>query len=138
MCGAHLLRYLQGHSECVIKFAGSNIDIHCFSNADWGVDVLTRRSTTGYTVFAVDGPISWLSKLQPMVVTLSLESEYMASYANMQELVWLRGVMKELKCYHNPVFHKRSKHIDIKYHWIREHVSPGGKETAKLHHCQTD
>ena len=36
------------------------------------------------------------------------------------------------------VFHKRSKHIDIKYHWIREHVNPGGFETAQLHHCRTD
>ena len=77
-------------------------------------------------------------------------------YAGIQELVWLRGVMKELKCEltkptpflvdsqsakdlaENPVFHKRSKHIDIKYHWIREHVNPGGFETATLHHCRTD
>jgi hypothetical protein len=152
----HLLRYLQGHQECVIEFAGSSLDLHCFSDADWGGDVLTRRSTTGYIVFAAGGPISWQSKLQPTVATSSLESEYMAMYAGIQELVWLRGVMKELKCEltdptpflvdsqsakdlaENPVFHKRSKHIDIKYHWIREHVNPGGFETATLHHCRTD
>jgi hypothetical protein len=80
----------------------------------------------------------------------------MALNAAMQELVWLRGVIKELKCEitvptpflvdsqsakdlaENPVFYKRSKHIDIKYHWIREHVNSGGFETAKLYHCQTN
>jgi hypothetical protein len=87
------------------------------------------------------------------VVNLSLESEYMALYADfIQELVWLRGVMKDLKCEitvptipflldsqsakdlaENPLFHKRSKHIDINYHWIREHINRGGFETAQLH-----
>jgi hypothetical protein len=80
----------------------------------------------------------------------------MALYAGMQELVWLRGVIKELKCEisvpipflvdnqsardlaESPVCHQRSKHIDIKYHWIREHVNLGGFKTAKLHHCRTD
>ena len=129
--------------------------MHCFSDADWGGDIITRRSTTGYIIFAAGGPISWQSKLQPTVATSSLESEYMALYAGLHELVWIRGVMKELKCplseptpflvdsksaldlAHNPVFHKRSKHIDIKYHWIREHVNPGGFETATLVHCKT-
>jgi hypothetical protein len=59
----HLLRYLQGHSDCVIEFAESNIDLHCFSDAELRGDVLTRRSTTGYIVFAAGGPISYQSKL---------------------------------------------------------------------------
>jgi hypothetical protein len=151
----HLLRYLNGHSECVIAFKGSAFDMHCFTDADWGGDILTRRSTTGYIVFAAGGPISWQSKLQPTVATSSLESEYMAMYAGLQEVVWLRGVMKELQLplekptpllvdsksaldlAHNPVYHKRSKHIDIKYHWIREHVNPGGFKTAELFHVGT-
>jgi hypothetical protein len=68
----------------------------------------------------------------------------MALQAGMQELILLRGVMKELTCEitvflaDNPVFHKRSKRIDIKYHWwIRGHVTPGSFETAQLHHYRT-
>jgi len=132
--------------------------MHAFSDADWAGDQIMRRSTTGYIVFAAGGPISWQSKLQTTVVTSSMESEYMAMYAGMQELVWLRGVLKELKCpldkptpflvdsksakdlALNPVFHARSKHIDIKYHWLRQHTCldmPEGFRTATLYHCGT-
>ena len=132
--------------------------MHAFSDADWAGDQITRRSTTGYIVFAAGGPISWQSKLQTTVATSSMESEYMAMYAGMQELVWLRGVLKELKCpldeptpflvdsksakdlALNPVYHGRSKHIDIKYHWFRHHTSldiPDGFRTATLYHCGT-
>jgi hypothetical protein len=151
----HLLRYLNGHPECEIEFNGSRLDMHGFSDADWGSDLITRRSTTGYIVFAAGGPISWQSKLQTTVATSSLESEYMALYSGIQELVWLRGVLREiglsevkptpfmidsksaLDLAGNPVFHKRSKHIDIKYHWLREHAGEGGFNTVTLYHCGT-
>jgi hypothetical protein len=88
------------------------------------------------------GPIAWMSKLQCTVATSSMESEYMAMYACIQELVWIRGVLGELELSNlvrestplfvdnesakaqaeNPVHHKRSKHIEIKWHWIRQHV----------------
>ena len=92
----------------------------------------------------------WQSKLQTTASTSSMQAEYQAMYAGMQELVWLRGVLGEigrpedeptpffidsqsapdLALY--PVFHKRSKRIEIKYHWIREHVGIDGGGTAKL------
>ena len=154
----HLLRYLKGHPTCVIEFNGKNLDMHAFTDADWAGCQITRRSTTGYIVFAAGGPISWQSKLQTTVATSSMESEYMAMYAGMQEVVWLRGVLTELMCpldkptpflvdsksaqdlALNPVFHGRSKHIDIKYHWLRQHTCldiPDGFKTAKLYHCGT-
>ena len=154
----HLLRYLNAHRECIIEFSGTDLDIHAFSDADWAGDILTRRSTTGYIVFAAGGPISWQSKLQTTVATSSMESEYMALYAGMQELVWIRGVLKELgrpldkptpflvdsksakDLALNPVFHSRSKHIDIKYHWLRQHTCldiTDGFRTATLYHCVT-
>jgi hypothetical protein len=93
----HLLRYLNGNIECVIEFQGDTLDLHEFSDADWAGDIITRRSTTGYMIFAAGGPISWQSKLQTTVATSSIESEYMAMYAGIQELVWIRGVLKELQ-----------------------------------------
>jgi hypothetical protein len=139
-----------------IMFSGDEFDLHVFSDADWAGDIMTRRSTTGYVVFAGGGPIAWQSKLQTTVATSSMESEYMALYGGMQEIVWLRGVLEELglpmfeptpffldsqsaqDLAMNPVFYKRSKHVAIKYHWVRQHVIGGIFGTCRLCHVCTD
>ena len=152
----HLLQYVRGTVNKGIRFSNDCFDMHIFTDADWAGDQITRKSTTGFIVFAAGGPISWQSKLQPTVATSSMQSEYQALYAGMQEIVWLRGVLAELKLpmseptpffldsqsaqdrATNPVYHKRSKHIEIKYHWVREHVDPDGEfKTAELHHVST-
>ena len=151
----HLLQYLRRTSHYGIRFTATKFDLHAFSDADWAGDKITRKSTTGYVVFAAGGPIAWQSKLQTTVATSSMESEYMAMYAALQELVWLRGVLEELglpigvptplfidnqsaqDLAMNPVAHKRSKHIAIKYHWIREHVGEDGFRTAECFHVAT-
>ena len=91
-------------------------------------------------MFAAGGPLAWQSKLQTTVATSSMQSEYQAMYAGMQEIVWLRVFLakldlwlSELKPFFldsqsaedlalNPVYHKWSKHIEIKYHLVREHA----------------
>ena len=152
----YLMQYMRGTVHMGIKFSGSCFDMHVFTDADWAGDILTRRSTTGYVVFAAGGPLSWQSKLQTTVSTSSMQSEYQAPYAGMQDIVWLRGVLTELRfrmCEPipffldsqsaedlalNPVFHKRSKRTAIKYHWVREHVDPDGEfQTARLIHVRT-
>ena len=86
-------------------------------------------------------PIAWNSSLQRVVATSTMEAEYMAMYSAMQDLVWIKGVLHDLgkevrlRMYvdnksaillsKTSAFHKRSKHIDIKYHWIREKVDDG-------------
>ena len=156
LLAVHLLQYLRGTHTLGIRFSAQSFDMHAFSDADWASDKLTRKSTTGYVVIAAGGPIAWQSKIQTTVATSSMESEYMAMYAAIQELVWLRGVLKEigLPCMApiplfidsqsaqdlamNPVAHQRSKHIDIKYHWIREHVGEDGFGTADCFHVKSD
>jgi len=153
----YLMQYLRGTIEKGIEFSGSKFDLHIFTDADWAGEQLSRKSTTGYVAFAVGGPIIWQSKLQATVATSSMQSEYQAMYAGMQELVWIRGVMTEIGLQilvskpspffldsqsaedlaKNPVYHKRSKHIEIKYHWIREHVNPDIFNTARLIHVGT-
>ena len=82
----------------------------------------------------------------------------MAMYAGIQELLWVRGLIREIGLFdslidgptpflvdnksaidlaNNPVYHKRSKHIDIKYHWLRQHVAKDVLNTVNLHHCTT-
>jgi hypothetical protein len=153
----YLLEYLKTNCDLGIKFSGNELDLHCFSDADWAGDIITRKSTTEYVVFGAGGPIAWQSRLQTTIATSSMEPEYMAMYGGIQELVWVRGVMSELSeqslvgeptpffidsqsaedLAMNPVYHKRSKHIDIKYHWIREHVDPTKYATARLIHVQS-
>jgi hypothetical protein len=104
-------------------------------------------------LFGAGAPIAWMSKLQPVVAISSMEAEYIAAFYAMQEIIWIKGLMGELgfdysdpivllidnqsaiKLATNPVYHKRSKHIDIKYHWIREKVAI--KDLVKLKYVKS-
>ena len=81
----HLVTYLmQYERETVskgIKFSGSMFHMLIFTDGDWVGDILTRRSRTGYVVFAPGGPLLWQSKLQTTVSISSMQSEYRALYA---------------------------------------------------------
>ena len=148
-----ILRYLQGTKDLGIVYEASGDSIGQqpslvgFSDADWGGDIDTRRSTTGY-LFMIEetgGVVSWGSKLQPTVALSSAEAEYMAVCAAVQEAVHLRRLMCDLgfeqkeptviyednqgciALSDNPVHHRRTKHIDIRFHFIRERVA--SKET---------
>ena len=94
-----------------------------------------------------------MSKLQPIVATSSMEAEYIACYYLVQDIVWLRDVLHELGLLDpspttvyidntsartlalNPVFHARSKHIDVKFHWLRDKVADG---TITLEYVKSD
>ena len=89
------MQYVRGTVLCGIRFSESMFETHVFTDADWAGDVLTRRSTTVNVVFAAGGPLAWQSKLQTTVATSSMQSEYQAMYAGMQEIGWLRGVLAE-------------------------------------------
>ena len=112
----------------------------CYADASWANDLDTRRSTTGY-LFKLNGNlVSWKSQRQPTVALSSTEAEYMSLAAATQEAIWLNRFVEELKIYaeeavlihqdnqgaialaKNPVFHQRTKHIDLRYHFVREKV----------------
>jgi hypothetical protein len=114
-----------------------------FADSDWGGDLTTRRSTTGYLFTLAGAAISWSSKRQPTVALSSTEAEYMSACSAAQETVYLRALLKDLGHPQNgpTVLHqdnqgaiaigsdfisnRRTKHIDIKYHFIREKVEDG-------------
>ena len=113
-----------------------------YTDADWGGDIETRRSTTGYIYLFRDGPIIWSSKLQRTVALSSCEAEYMALKEAIKENLFIKGLFQEIKpiievndyktlytdsnsaieLAKNPTKHNRTKHIDIQYHFIRETV----------------
>lgn len=148
-----ILRYLNGTSNLALKFQKSGESLCGYADADWAGDQDDRRSTTGNLFMMADGPVSWLSKKQATVALSTSEAEYVAVSIASQEAIWLRRLLKDLgidqgkptpimednqgaiAMSRNPIGHARTKHIDIRYHFIREQVQEG---TISLHYCPTE
>lgn len=114
-----------------------------YSNFDWAGDTVDRKSTTSYCTFLGGSLISWKSKKQSSVSRSSLEAEYRAMTTTTAEIVWLRWLLVELgvpqlnptPMYYgnqsaiqiacNPVFHERTKHIEIDCHFVRHQFLNG-------------
>lgn len=111
-----------------------------FADADWANDLSDRKSYSGYAFFLGGSAFSWTSAKQSVVAMSSTEAEYVALSTAAKEAVYLRRLLLEIgwsldgpiticgdniSSHHiakNPVHHKRTKHIDIKYHFVREKV----------------
>jgi hypothetical protein len=138
-----ILRYLQSASSLGLKFKGSRTPptLTGFVDADFAGDLDDRRSTTGYIFMFCGGPISWRSRKQRTVALSTTEAEYMAATDAVQEAIALRQLLEELQVrvdgptqlaednqgaihlINNNAYHSRTKHIDIKYHFIRNHTN---------------
>ena len=91
----HVLRYLRGSTNCGIEFSGKG-EFFGAVDSDWGMDIDTNRSTTGYTFMFAGGPISWKSKCQKVVSDSSTEAELRAAVDAVKECKWLRDVLSDL------------------------------------------
>ena len=141
----HVLRYLKATTFERLTFRKSvdNLSLSSFCDSDWG-NSQDRKSITGYCfTLSNEGPlISWKSKKQQSVALSSCEAEYMAMSSATQEGKFLIALINDmnvnlhdftLNCDNqgaialskNPVHHQRSKHIDIRYHFIRDEILKG-------------
>ncbi|KAH9697122.1 retrovirus-related pol polyprotein from transposon RE2 [Citrus sinensis] len=111
-----------------------------YSDADWACDIDDRKSIGAYCIFLGNNLVSWSSKKQAIVAKSSSESEYRALSAASSEISWLQSLFSELNITklptpilwcdnlsagdlaRNPVFHSRSKHIELDVHYIRDNV----------------
>jgi len=145
-----ILRYLQGTSSLKLCF-GTEKPILCgYTDSDMAGDVDSRRSTSGYLVTFAGGAVSWQSRLQKCIALSTTEAEFIAATEACKELLWMKKFLNELgftqKRYvllcdsqsaihlsKNPTFHGKSKHIDVRYHWIRDVLDSKSVELEKVH-----
>jgi hypothetical protein len=137
-----ILRYLN-HTihHCIFLHKDTNFNIQAFSDADWASCLDDRHSTTGYCLYLGRNLISWTSRKQRTVSRSSTESEYRAIAQASTEIIWLCSLLSELGLVSstpallwcdnigatyltaNPLFHARTKHIEIDVHFVRDLVA---------------
>lgn len=147
------LRYLKGTVGLGIFYKkGGNQKLLAYTDSDYAGDMDDRKSTSGYAFLLSSGAVSWSSKKQPIVTLSTTEAEFVAAAGCACQAVWMRRVLENLghfqngvttvlcdnsstiKLAKNPVMHGRSKHIDVRFHFLRELTKEGAIE---LVHCGT-
>ncbi|GKA92256.1 putative RNA-directed DNA polymerase [Tanacetum coccineum] len=145
-----IFRYLRGTSKLGITFGNGKPMIVSFTDSDMAGNKDNMKSTSGYLMTFARGTVSWQSRLQKCVALSTTEAEYMATTEACKELLWLKRFLQEfgfkqqryavlcdnqsaIHLAKNSMFHKRTKHIDIRYHWIRDAIEDGMFELNKVH-----
>ena len=144
----HVYRYLRGTQDYGVTYTGAGDvtdapTLTIYSDADFAACMDDRRSVTGYSVHLCGAAVSWLSTRQSTTAQSTVEAEYMSSAEAVKEAIWwrafLRGMGHRLRAptvlysdnqgsialSKNPDSHRRTKHIDVRYHLLREHVERG-------------
>ena len=141
-----ILKYLRGTTDFALCYSRESANLHsltAFSDADYVGDPTDRKSRSGSILFLNGGPVVWLSRKQPCTASSTTESEYVAASLTSKEVVWARRLLSDLgfpqlnptplysdnqsaiRLVLNPEFHKRTKHIDVLFHLIREFQARG-------------
>jgi hypothetical protein len=153
-----VFRYLKGTINYSVEYKGTgNSRLQGYCDADYAGDIRDRHSVSGHLYMLNGGPITWTSTKQRCVSTSTTESEYIALSEASKQGQWLRALLRELQrsqylgdsletpifsdnqgCIalaKDPVAHSRTKHIDVRYHYIRELVAFG---KTSVEYCPTE
>jgi hypothetical protein len=157
-----VFRYLKGTMDIGITYGGSdgpitqrnyyeNLRIEGFSDADWGANPDDRRSISGYAFLIGNGAVAWSSKKQNTAALSSMEAEYLAILHTAKHALWMSSLMKDLgfgsdepmvihadnqSAIHfskDATDHNRTKHIDIRHHFVRDHITAGNIDIQYIH-----
>ena len=152
-----ILRYLNGTLHLGLLYGcDEKMNLLGYSDADWAGDINDRKSTSGYIFLISKAAVSWRSRKQSCVALSTAEAEYMALASAIQEAVSMRHLVSVLNGNENGLtkptlifednqsaicmaknqkYHGRSKHIDIKFHFVREQVAAG---SVDLKYCRSE
>lgn len=149
-----IMRYIKGTMDLGILYKRQGkIELRGYVDSDYAGDTDDRKSTGGYIFILGSGAISWSSKKQAVVTLSTTEAEFISAATGSCQAVWLRRIMKFLKeeqtvstsimcdnsstikLSRNPVLHGRCKHIDVRFHYLRELVKQG---EIDLEYCRTE
>ena len=129
-----------------------DVELTGYSDSDWVGNLDENKLTSGFAFNIGTGVVSWRSKKQPTVSLSSTKAEYKALCNATCEVVWLRRILEEIggkqteptkvycdnqsavKLAHNPIYHARTKHIELQHHFIIENIEP---KEIKLIYCNT-
>jgi len=157
LAAKRVMRYIIGTPQYGILFSKclneNSMELIEYSDADWCGDKQDRKSTSGYLFKFLNDPISWCAKKQPVVALSTCESKYIAGCMVACQAVWLENILKEMEIEvsrpialfidnksaislaRNTILHGRSKHIEAKFHFLREQVNKGALQIV---HCSTE
>ena len=143
--------YLKGTPTIGPVYAKGDWKFEGFVDSDWGGCPETRRSMTGFVFKLANGPISWVARRQKTVALSTCKAEYVAGAEAAKEAVWLKHLTNELdtgvqlsevplhidnnaamKLAKNPEFHGRTKHIELRHHFLRERVLNGDLSVIRV------
>lgn len=145
-----ILRYLRGSTKMCLCFGESEPILKGYADADMAGDLDSRKSTSGFLFTFAGGAVSWQSKLQKCVALSTTEAEYIAMTEAGKEMLWLTRFLQQLgiklektviycdsqsalDLSKNAMYHSRTKHIDIRYHWLRLAVEEHQFILEKIH-----
>lgn len=150
----NVLRYVSGTLNCGIQHSGSaKFALEGYADSDLCGDVRDRKSTSGYVFNFCSGAVSWASKKQDVVALTVTEVEYISLCAACCHGVWMKRIVADfgIQCKNsipiwcddksciaiakNPTFHGISKHIDVKFHFIKELVND---KVVSLNFCRSN
>ena len=152
VCVKRVLKYLQNTKHYCLTFKKSDVNMEGYVDADWAGNKSDRRSYTGFIFKFSESAISWESRKQRTIALSSTEAEYMAISEAAKEAIYFKNLLYELtgqansiklfndnmsaqKLAVSPLYHRRSKHIDIRHHFIREAISD---KNVELFYLPTD
>ncbi|GKU98369.1 hypothetical protein SLEP1_g11381 [Rubroshorea leprosula] len=149
-----IMRYLKGTLNYGLFYSSTdNCAIIGYSDSDWAGDLDDRKSTSGYCFNFGATSFSWSSKKQSVVALSTCEAEYVAAASSACQAIWLLNLMNQIyapmkgpmKIFvdnvsaidlaKNPITHGRSKHIDVRFHFLRDQV---GKKAIELVYCKSE